>query len=504
MSNSHHNRDEIKLKTASATRWSAFTELCARLASPIVSMVLARLLTPEAFGVVATVNVVISLADMLSDAGFQKFLVQHDFKDKDALYQGTTVAFWTNLVVSFAIWAFISAFSEPFSTLLGSPGYGVAIIAAGASLPLTSFSSIQISLFKREFDFKTLFYARLLSAFAPIAVTVPLAFVFHNSWALIIGTVAVNLCNAVFLTIKSEWKPSAFYSFRIFEEMFSYSWWILLESVTTWATSYLDVLFVGRALSSYYLGLYKTSTSTVGGLMNVVVEATASPLFSALSRTKDNTKLFFETYFSYIRALAFFLVPLGFGIWLYSDLVTKIFLGSQWLEASQFIGLWGLTGTVTYVLGTYCNGLYNAVGKTYLSFTAQLILLAVLIPGVIVAAPFGFEVLVLARSAIRLVLVIAQIFIMYFTFHVTPLKSLRLIARPMLLSTIMCAAAFALQQVSDSISWNVFSVFICIAVYLSGSRFLFKGELTRSLDVLGFNFIDKIQRKLTHVRKEEE
>lgn len=504
MSNSHHNRDEIKLKTASATRWSAFTELCARLASPIVSMVLARLLTPEAFGVVATVNVVISLADMLSDAGFQKFLVQHDFKDKDALYQSTTVAFWTNLVVSFAIWAFISAFSEPFATLLGSPGYGVAIIAAGASLPLTSFSSIQISLFKREFDFKTLFYARLLSAFAPIAVTVPLAFVFHNFWALIIGTVAVNLCNAVFLTIKSEWKPSAFYSFRIFEEMFSYSWWILLESVTTWATSYLDVLFVGRALSSYYLGLYKTSTSTVGGLMNVVVEATASPLFSALSRTKDNTKLFFETYFSYIRALAFFLVPLGFGIWLYSDLVTKIFLGSQWLEASQFIGLWGLTGTVTYVLGTYCNGLYNAVGKTYLSFTAQLILLAVLIPGVIVAAPFGFEVLVLARSAIRLVLVIAQIFIMYFTFHVTPLKSLRLIARPMLLSTIMCAAAFALQQVSDSISWNVFSVFICIAVYLSASRFLFKGELTRSLDVLGFNFIDKIQRKLTHVRKEEE
>ncbi len=493
------NRQDLKLKTAAATRWSAFTEVCARLASPVVSMVLARLLTPEAFGVVATVNVVISLADMLSDAGFQKYLVQHDFADKGALYKATTVAFWTNLVISCTIWAVIAIFSEPFATMLGSPGHGLAIIAAGASLPLTSFSSIQMSLFKRDFDFKTLFYARLLSACTPILVTVPLAFILHNFWALIFGTVAVNLCNAVFLTIKSEWKPSFYYSLESFREMFSYSWWILLESITSWAASYLDILFVGRALSAYYLGLYKTSTSTVGGLMNVVVESTASPLFSALSRTKDDTRLMFETYFSYVRALAYFLVPLGFGIWFYSDLVTRIFLGSQWLEASQFIGLWGLTGTVTYVLGTYCNGVYNAVGKTYLSFIAQLVLLAVLIPGVIIAAPYGFETLVLVRSAIRLVLVAVQFPIMYFVFRVKPMKSLGLVAKPMLLSAIMCAAAFGLQQVSTSIPWMVFSVLVCIAVYFGASGLLFKGELERSLDVLGFNFIRKIRRKFAKI-----
>ena len=254
--------ERLRAKTAHATRWSAMAEVCAKLFTPIVSMVLARLLTPEAFGVVATVNIVISFADMLSDAGFQKYLVQHDFHDKESLDKTSTVAFWTNLGISCLIWGVFSVFSDFFAGLVGSPGYGTAIIAAGSSLPLTAFSSIQMARFKRAFDFKTLFSARLISVFTPILVTVPLAFILHNYWALIIGTIAVNLCNAIFLIIKSSWKPSFYYSVRIFREMFAYSWWILMESFANWAANYLDVLFVGRALNSYYLGLYKTSTTT--------------------------------------------------------------------------------------------------------------------------------------------------------------------------------------------------------------------------------------------------
>ena len=169
--------ERLRAKTAHATRWSAMAEVCAKLFTPIVSMVLARLLTPEAFGVVATVNIVISFADMLSDAGFQKYLVQHDFHDKESLDKTSTVAFWTNLGISCLIWGVFSVFSDFFAGLVGSPGYGTAIIAAGSSLPLTAFSSIQMARFKRAFDFKTLFSARLISVFTPILVTVPLAFI---------------------------------------------------------------------------------------------------------------------------------------------------------------------------------------------------------------------------------------------------------------------------------------------------------------------------------------
>ena len=84
---------EISRLTANATRWSTITEIVAKLVSPITSMILSILLTPDAFGVIATINMVISFADMFTDAGFQKFLIQHQFKDEQELNQNTTVAY---------------------------------------------------------------------------------------------------------------------------------------------------------------------------------------------------------------------------------------------------------------------------------------------------------------------------------------------------------------------------------------------------------------------------
>lgn len=66
-------------KITAAGRWSALTEIAAKLVTPVTAMILARLLAPEAFGVVATVTMVVSFVEMFADAGFQKYLVQHEF-----------------------------------------------------------------------------------------------------------------------------------------------------------------------------------------------------------------------------------------------------------------------------------------------------------------------------------------------------------------------------------------------------------------------------------------
>ena len=72
-----------------ATIWSSMTEIIARLISPIVNMVLARLLVPEAFGVVTTINMVISFAELFTDAGFQKYIIQHEFNSEEDLNKNT-------------------------------------------------------------------------------------------------------------------------------------------------------------------------------------------------------------------------------------------------------------------------------------------------------------------------------------------------------------------------------------------------------------------------------
>ena len=91
---------DFTFKVFHATKWSAITEIFAKLFTPISTMILARLLVPEAFGAIATITIVITFAEIFSDAGFQKYLIQHDFKTEDELNNNTNVAFLTNLFLS--------------------------------------------------------------------------------------------------------------------------------------------------------------------------------------------------------------------------------------------------------------------------------------------------------------------------------------------------------------------------------------------------------------------
>lgn len=477
---------EISRKTAQATRWSTFTELAAKLISPITNMILARLLVPEMFGVVATVTMVVSFSDIFTDAGFQKYLIQHDFADRKQLDKSTNVAFWTNFAISVLLWVIIFAFSEPLAALVGNPGKGMAITIAALSLPLTSFSSIQMARFKRDFDFKTLFYIRILTAFVPLLVTVPLALVLRNYWALIIGTLAGNAVNAAVLTWRSDWKPRLSFSFSLLKEMFSYSWWILLESVSTWLTSYIGTFVVGVYLSQYYLGLYKTTMSTANQVIGLITAATSAPLFVALSKLKNQKEKLLDTYYDYIGSLSFLLIPLGVGIFLYRDLVTGVLLGDQWMEGSSFLGLWGLTGSVCLLFGTYCNGLYNAVGKTYLSFWTQVMHLVVLVPVLLWAAPKGFIVLCVARCLVRLELVLVQQLTMKIIMKASLRKQLKNMLPATVATAVMCLVAIALRFVGNSLLWQAVGVAACIVAYFAVCIVFFKKQLLEALSVLGF------------------
>lgn len=483
----------IEQKTSTATKWSTITEIATKVISPITNMILARLLTPEAFGVVATVTMIVSFADMFTDAGFQKYLVQHDFESKSDLDKSTNVAFWTNLVVSILAYTIIAVFSQNISTLVGNPGLEIVIIVAALSLPLTSFSSIQMARFKRDFDYKTLFYVRVISAFVPFAVTVPLAIITHSFWALVMGTLAGNLVNAIILTIRSEWKPSFFYDFDRLKSMFSYSWWILLESISIWLTSYIGTFIVGVYLSDYYLGLYKTSMSTVNQITNLVTAATSMPLFAALSRLKNDRNVLFDTYCRYIQAIAILVIPMGVGIFVYQDLITKILLGNQWLEATSFIGLWGLTSSVSLVLGTYANGLFNAVGKTYLSFIAQILHLVVLIPVLLWGARSGFETLYVARSLVRIELIIVELVLLSMGLKFPISKLFKTIIPSIVCTLIMGICGYGLLHCSKNILFQLFSIVICIIVYFGFVFVFFKPVFNNFLNTFGIK-LDRFRK----------
>lgn len=459
--------DNSSRKIANATKWSTLTEIAAKLVMPISNIILARLLTPEAFGVVATATMIFSFADMFTDSGFQKYLIQHEFRDADDRERSTTVAFWTNLALSLLFWLGISIFSEQLAVLVGNPGLGIVFIVSCASLPLTSFSSIQMALYKRDFDFKTLFYVRMVSVLIPLVVTIPLAFITHSFWALIIGTICGNLSNAVILTIRSSWKPRLYYSFKVLKEMFSYSLWSLIEALTIWLASYIDVFIVGTYLSDYYLGLYKNSMTTVNHILNLITAATTPVLFAALSRKQGDKEAFQDTFFSFQRNVGLLIAPMGIGIFLYRDLVTDILLGDQWTEAAGFIGLWGVVNAVKILLSNYCSEAYRAMGKPKVSVLAQTIQLVVLVPLILYGAKQGFTELYVMRCLVSLSLIVVNLFTIRYALKMSSLKMILNVLPEFLAAGVMAVAALGLQMVSDHIVWSFISIAICVGVYFA-------------------------------------
>ena len=417
-------------KIITATKWSTIAEIGAKLIGPVSLIILARLLTPEAFGVVTTVTLVISFVEI------------------------------------FSLWGVISLFCEPIAKIVGNPGLGYVIAIACISLPLQALSSIQMSILKRALDFKTLFKIRLLGIATPFIVTIPLALWLRNYWALIIGTICLNAFNAIALTYYSNWRIRVYFSFTKLREMLSFTIWTILESISIWLTGYIDIFLIGCYLNEFYLGIYKTSMTTVGQITSLITAATTPILFSSLSRMQSNLSDFKELFFKFQRTVVLFIIPLGIGIFIFRDLITDILLGSQWKEAANFIGLWALTSAITIILSHYSSEVYRALGRPKLSVVAQILHIIVLCPAMFIAVHYSFETIYMTRSLVRLELVLVSLIILRYAAKISIKKMFSNIAHPVLASLIMGIIGYYLLGYNpSSIIWAVFSCVLCIISY---------------------------------------
>jgi PST family polysaccharide transporter len=249
--------------------------------------------------------------------------------------------------------------------------------------------------------------------------------------------------------------------------MFSFSAWSVIEAVSIWLTGYVDVFIIGVYLNEHYLGLYKTSMSIVGQIMGLITAATTPILFSSLSRLQGDDNAFQTLFFKFQKLVGLLVIPLGVGIFCYSDLVTNLLLGDQWLEASSFIGLWGLTSAITIVLSHYCSEVYRAKGRPKLSVLAQVLHLIVLWPAVMIAVKYGFETLAVTRALVRLELILVNLIIMYVVVKVSPWKMFKNVFHSVLASLIMAVLAMLLKDLSVSIVWQFASIILCALVYFA-------------------------------------
>lgn len=397
------DEDSIGKRAVEATKWSLGTQIVAKLISPITTLVLAHILTPEAFGIVATITMVTSLADVLSDAGFQKYLIQHRYASRNDLLESANVAFWTNLAIALTCWLAIAVFRDPIARAVGNPGLGVVFAVAGVSLPLVALVSVQTALHQRAFDFRILFSSRVGSSLIILAVAVPLALVGWSYWSMVVGTIASNVFLACWLSFGSSWHPRLGYSFVLLRQMLSFSMWTLLETLLSWSTAWAGTFVLGAIMSPYYVGLYKTSISLTSAILGIASAAVMPIVFASLSRYQSDRSKFDDVFYRMQKSLALVLVPMALFLLAFRDPLVAVLLGPQWAETSLFVGAYGAASALVIVFGYLGSEVYRSLGRPKYSILVQLSYLVFLIPTLVISSAKGYAFLSVALPLLRAV-----------------------------------------------------------------------------------------------------
>lgn len=386
-------------KVRNATKWTFITEFMSKIITPITGMILARLLTPEAFGVMASILVVTSFAEMFADAGFQKYFVQHEFYNEEEKRQCFGTALMTSCLLALVLWLVIICFAKEIASLLGSAEVANGIRLAGFGLILTSYNGMQSAVLKRSFQFKLLFKLRMISLAVPLMVTIPLAYMGAGFWSLVCGMLAQQGATCVVQARYTEMPFWGEIDWDRLRGMLSFSLWTLFESITIWFSSYGGLFLVGTLLSSYYLGLYRGVLTLTGAAFGLLTGAIMPVFFVAMSRLQNDMPNFREMFYGMQGKAALVLTPLGIMLFVFADVAVGFFLGGQWHEGDFFFGAWSMTAVFSILINSLASEAIRAKGMPRLSAFSQVLHFPVMWGALWYGAKFGFDALALGMCA---------------------------------------------------------------------------------------------------------
>lgn len=466
-----------------AAKWSLITELVSKIILPITNMILARILTPEAFGILAAVVMVISFSEIFVESGFQKFLIQKEFKSKKEEKEYFDVAFWSNLLFSIFIWCLIIIFNKKLAEFVGDVSLGKILMITGITIPIYGIIGIQSCQLKKSLNFKKLFYVRIVSSFTPLFITVPLALIGFGYKSLIIGNVAGVLLQVIVLHITSLYKPSFYFSLVKLKIMLQAGIWTMLDGIAIWLTAWIDAFLISNNMSNYYMGLYRNSNVMVNSLFSIVIAAVIPVLFPVLSKLQNDSKEFNRMFISMQYKLSFFLIPIGVGMFLYKEFIIIILFGNKWLEASKIVGIMAITTAIRTIFVSMYSEIFRAKGKFKIPLYMQILDLIFLVPICLFSVKYGFWALVFSRAFAKLLLIIPEIIVVRYVSGITLRRTVKSLFPIILSALLMGIIGNYLQSFKTNISWIIISIVICIISYFIIILF-FKNERKKIMNIL--------------------
>ena len=351
--------DNLKTKTTTAFGWALGGQLSNQGISFLISLVLARLLTPQEFGLAALVLVVNMVGQVFLDAGLSTGLI----RKKEINDTELSTFFYLNLMLGIVIMTIIVLSSKFISTLFENTSLSLLLQLSSIQFFINSFGLMPAVLMKRELNFRFLSQLGVgVNIFSGI-VTIVLALLGFGVYSLIFRSIVSGLINVAFLWRKTRWRPSLVFSLASIKETFNYSTGILGLGVISTISNNFSTILIGKFFSVATIGIYNRAASTRGLVLKNFGPLFNQVFFPVLSKIQDEEVRLQSYYLKAIQMVSLLTVFFMALLFLFSDTLIYYLYGEQWMAAAPMLKILCVGGLVLPISNINLN-LFMVKGKS--------------------------------------------------------------------------------------------------------------------------------------------
>jgi O-antigen/teichoic acid export membrane protein len=372
----------LAANVATGTAWLSVARLCVNLLGFAGLILLARLLTPEDFGVVAIAATLFAIVSAATNLPIAHALIQHAKPDESLFH----TAFTLSLLRGCLVFAAIVLLSIPAVVIFTEPRLARLLPALALGAVLVGAQNPRLAVFARQMEFKQQFLLQVSEKLIALIFSATCAFLFQSPWALVLGILAGQSCALILGYVMIPYRPR--FALSGFRELMSFSIWLSLGQVINTINWRLDQLLIGRQLGPEALGHY-TVGDNLAALptreITAPLHATLFPAFARLADMPERLRAAFTRAQSMIVAIA---LPVGVGAALLADPLVRLALGEKWLPSVVVIqGLAAIFALQT--IGALAEPLAMATGRTKLMFMRDMQGFVIRVPLVIIGLLAG-------------------------------------------------------------------------------------------------------------------
>lgn len=431
--------DALKNRSVKGLLWAASESAGVATISFVGFVVLARLLSPEDFGVVALATVFVYFCNLITGHNFADALVQR--RELDAEHLDT--AFWSTLGLALFLMAACLLGAGPVSDWMGEPDLAEALRWLSVLLPLAALSSVQMAMFRREMRFDAVARRVLLGRSLGAVAGITAALNGYGFWSLVIQQiVGQGATTAAFYA--GAWLPRLRFCPRRFRELFGFGMHVSANQVISGAGEQVLNLSVGALFGTVALGYFTLAWRAVNLIRSLVSSAVYQVGLSAFSKLQQDRDAVARSFLSATRISCLIGFPIGAGIALVNEPLVLAMFSDHWRESIPLMAILALE-LIPGFYTMFISALYRSMDRPSWGLAMAVIYTATGLGCAYATAPFGVEAVAVVWVARAFVLLPIHVVLLHRLLGLSPARLLSPVVSPMIAVAAMTLGLLALR-----------------------------------------------------------